>query len=269
MRLKDGNRWSWFYRILGWIRYVAGGTVIITGALLKADAAKFSEFAEWVGNSVSWIQTQAWKVIILGMVIGGLAQLFRSRVGSPRLWAVLKTELEDMRETIFANYRGDPFHNHRVTLFKRVQWCFHWRTLIWPWSGWLVPVVRSGWTTQRSSSIFPAPDQPNPANCGIAGRAWAGEVPLVNDLPDVGPHSNASSDDFRKYGEATGISPKLVRRRRYTKRSYCGIPVEGSSGPWGAIVIESTDPKGLDARKDRTYKGRVTIIGKIIAGAAR
>ncbi len=100
MRLKDGKRWSWFYRVLGWIRYVAASSVIITGAFLKADATKFSEFAEWAGNSVSWIQTQAWQLIILGMIIGGLAQLLRSHVGSPRLWGVLKTELDDMRETI-------------------------------------------------------------------------------------------------------------------------------------------------------------------------
>jgi len=163
----------------------------------------------------------------------------------------------DYREEAFNIAEDDAVHNHRVTLFKRsrlIWWIWPWRSRYspWgkmraPWSGWLVPLVRSGHTTQRSRTVFLAPDDADNVE-GVVGQVWARDrVIVVEDLPDL--CGNATDQDIAAYALKTWVPDAWVRWRlrsgKQCPRSICGIPVEVNGSRWGVIVLDSYSPDGL------------------------
>lgn len=192
----------------------------------------------------------------LGGLLGAL-QAAKKLIGHPNTWRQVQAILDQLQATLFGA-KAKP-HEHRVTLMKhrRFVWrCGSWRQTPWwwpwggrlPWSGWLVPISRSGFATKKTQSAFLAPDDADHAE-GIAGATWqlsttGVQLPPVENLCDL---SEASSTDERKdYAARAYCSDSwiewVVRTKRRVARSYAGRPVEVSGRPWGVIVIDSRNP---------------------------
>jgi hypothetical protein len=173
----------------------------------------------------------------------------RSGIGSSTRWKTVQVVLNQYRDQVFGgNAKNDPQHYHRVTIFKYVRWRIGF--VCWPWSGWLVPVARSGVTRKSRINCFRASlDDPSLAE-GIGGQAFAGMKTLVIDgLPDL-TIPQANTDDIKNYAQRTFLSEKRVMKKTLTARSLVGIPLEVKGKPWGCIVLDSHYPAAIPIREN-------------------
>jgi hypothetical protein len=249
--------WSIAYWVLSATQWLGVGLTTLVGGVLKTDPSKWSPV---LGEVLGWIQDNSWWLIV---TLGGLALLARLRsgmIGAPWVWKTVQRVLEALRKDAFEISEGDPVHAHRVTLFKRARWrwrvgpsrCDYWPWGAWraPWSGWLVPVVRSGHTTQRSEAVFLAPDD---ADSGerIAGQVWAQDKTVsLDDLPDLS--NNPGEQAILEYAQRAWLPERWVRARLKNRkpfaRALCGIPVEVNGKRWGVLILDSRNPTGIRRR---------------------
>ncbi len=185
-------------------------------------------------------------------------------VPQPWLWTTVHKLLTSFQRDIFQAElsRGDPMDLHRLTLFKRLR--FRCWVCKWPWSGWLVPIERSGHTTQSTAAVFRAPDEAKRAE-GVAGNTWRASVVIFREnLPDVSSAA-APPQDVADYARQTWTTPELVARRRPSARSYVGIPLDVNGKPWGVVVLDSTDAACKRSDADlRAYALLQAVLGKIL-----
>lgn len=205
-------------------------------ALAKVDPVRITDqLGAKTGDALIKLQPQIWWVSPAVLGFAALLGLTQRIVGDPKKWKVVHSVLDRFQEYVFGAENND-LHEHRVTLFRRRQFC--WTLRRWPWSGWLVPVERSAHTTQRSSSCFMAPDDASRVE-GIAGMTWNRRKSLkVEGLPDL-QAADCSEADVVLYAEKTRSRIELVREKRFGARSYYGIPVEVKGERWGVIVVDS------------------------------
>lgn len=233
---------------------------MLFAATLKADTDQWNIV---VGGPIAWMQQQAWLFIPVAVVVHGIAQQIRRFAGRPTTWKAVHLLLDQFRDRAFPNISNDPLDHHRVTLFRYRRWCL-WPLRRWPWSGWLIPVERSGYLTRRSGSVFRVPDQADDAE-GIAGLAYrTGGVIREEDLPDV-----TQTDDpelLRLYASRTGVTEAWVRTNRPKARSYCGIHIEVGGRPWGVIVLDSRGPDTIRQRAKRDFRDFGRLLGAILEG---
>jgi GAF domain len=171
--------------------------------------------------------------------------------------------LDTFREHAFEKERGAPLHYNRVTLFKHVR--FRWALCKWPWSGWLIPMERSGHTTQKSRTAFLVPDNADLVQ-GIAGQTWAqNSVVMVNELPDL--NGSPSPERFDEYARKTWVSVRWLQRRSQHGRAFCGIPVEVKGRMSGVIVIDSRSPDAIDQEAVKVYRLVGRYLGKLLERA--
>lgn len=258
-------RWRWIrhsaYRFFTIVESVAAIVSVSAAAALRADPKQlrgtWALFAPWL----FWVQNRAWILIVAATLSLVVAGVFRRVVGPPWVWAAIHRQLDLFQEYAFSDQVGDMLHDHRVTLFKHVRW--RWCLKKWPWSGWLVPVERSGHTTRRTSAAFRAPDDANRAE-GVAGAAWASRsaVPVV-DLPDLSGAPTA--DNLRAYADRTFVPIEWVedyrRRGRPLAQSFVGIPVEVTGKRWGVLVLDSK----REVRSTQTTLKLYTLIARSLA----
>jgi hypothetical protein len=160
--MRRHSLWGFVYRALFIFQWIAGTALATIGASAKADPTQW----HLATGVLTWAQQSAW--ISIPLLTAGLAlmQVVRSMIGPPWVWDTVHYLLDKFQEHVFEGQSG-PLHHHRVTLFKytrrRLWFCR------WPWSGWLVPVERSGHTTRRSHTVFLTPDDADQAE-GIAGQ---------------------------------------------------------------------------------------------------
>lgn len=239
-------------------------SIIISASLsasLRADPKHLTGGWQIFSPPLAWIQDRAWILLIAVGLFLALSTSVRKIVGPPWVWDAIHSYLDSFREYAFPDQPGDMLHEHRVTLFKYVRW--HWCLKKWPWSGWLVPVERSGHTTRRTSASFRAPDDANEAE-GVAGATWASKlaVPVV-DLPDLS--AEPSADDVAQYARKTFVSKEWVeayiRRGRPLARAFLGIPVELGGKRWGVIVLDSRREMHNSSRNLNLY----TILSKFLS----
>ena len=227
--------------------------------IVKADPANWA----WAMTALTWLQQSAWlsiPVLTLGL---GLMQAARSMIGPPWIWETVHYLLDRLQEHVFEQQVGTPLHYHRVTLFRYVRlrpsFCR------WPWSGWLVPVERSGHTTRKSRSVFLAPDDADRVE-GIAGQTWAQKsVVIVENLPDLsGTHSLRLLEE---YAHKTWVSVEWLQSRTQHARSFRGIPVEVKGRLWGVIVLDSRSPTAIDQNAVKVYRLIGRYLGKLLERA--
>jgi len=193
--------------------------------------------------------------------IDGRSTAARRAVGPPWIWDAIHSNLDSFRDYAFPDQQGDMLHEHRVTLFKYVRW--HWCFKKWPWSGWLVPVERSGFTTRRTSAAFRAPDDANEVE-GVAGATWASKSAVpVPELPDISAQSPA--EQIAEYAKKSFVSKAWVeayiKKGRPLARSFLGIPVDVRGKRWGVIVLDSRRDMRNSAMKLNLY----TILAKFLS----
>ena len=187
----------------------------------------------------------------------------RSSFGAFSRWRTVHGLLSSLRGLMFREEigAGAKDHHHRVTLFKRVR--FRW-TLTRPFAGWLIPVERSGNSTQRSNAVFLAPDHPDDAT-GIAGQAYFQEDILIQD------GLKAPSEDVEgskeEYAEKTWVEVNFYGERLPSARSYVGIRVTVKGKPWGVLVVDSISPDAKQGPGDIVaYAIAANAVGTILAG---
>jgi len=219
-----------------------GVAILISGlasACLKADPSNLQGFWAFFVSPLKWTQDRAWIILMVLAVYILVAEVVRKTMGPPWVWRAIHNLLDIIQEYAFRDHADAMLHDHRVTLFKYVKWrvCFR----RWPWSGWLLPVERSGHTTRSKVAIFRAPDDAAHAE-GIAGAAWAsrGAVPVLG-LPDL--EHDSTDENIRAYAEKTFVSEEWVKKYLAAGKplalSFVGVPVEVNGKRWGVIVLDS------------------------------
>lgn len=244
------------YATLKWTEISALSASAFIGPSLKFDLVRWKSWSMTAGTALEAIQQNAWWLLLVCGAAVAVAKGGRRHLGEPWAWDGIQNLLDEIRRHVVRADHEDPAHHHRVTLFKKVRWCFapspvrHW---YWPWgtghgpsSGWLVSVARSGHTTLSHKATFLAPDDADNAE-GIAGQTWSRKRTVhLSSLPEVGA---ASTDaELVDYAKRTWTSPELVRKyvtaQKVPARSFLGIPVLVQGKMWGVIVVDSRRPKG-------------------------
>jgi hypothetical protein len=248
---------------LGWIKglFVALGAII--AASIKADVRKVTEqFGQTAGRLLEQIQGSAWVVVPALLLAIPIVEAIRHLIGDPRIWRVVSDLLNHFRDLLFPDSTSDQIHAHRVTLFRHKTW--HRCARRWPWSGWLVPVERSGHTTRKTDIAFLAPDDADKVE-GVAGMTWSRRsVVYVKDLPDLS--HNPSDSEIEEYAERTWVSEQLVRKRKPHARAFLGIPVEVNNRLWGVIVVDSRSVEISQDVVRTTFKTVARFLGKTLEG---
>lgn len=235
------------YSVLGYARSLAIVAAASITSLAKVEPDKATKyFGLTIADVISSLQPHIWWVSPAVLGFAALLGWMRRFIGDPKKWKIVHGVLDRFQEYVFGDENND-LHEHRVTLFRRRQFCFVLRQ--WPWSGWLVPVERSAHTTQWSSACFLAPDDASLVE-GIAGMTWNRRKALtVDSLPDL-KAKECSEADFVAYAERTHTRIDQVREKRFGARSYYGIPVEVKGERWGVIVVDSRNAS-LNQKKIR------------------
>ena len=198
-------------------------------------------------------------------------------MGNPVALEGIDVILDELRDSLFSKEDGLEAA-HKVTLFQHKK-C---RLTIardkdgggkivgWPWSGWLVPVARSGNMNQRSKVRFLAPGNSMLAQ-GVAGQAWASgkKKAYVDDLPTLTP--GASDDEIeeyaREYAEKCSLPPSWVKKHRTDARSILGIGIPDQGGNvWGVLVFDSERPMMDEADVHKKFRRYGSVLSELVGG---
>ncbi|OCH01850.1 hypothetical protein [Aliivibrio fischeri] len=250
-------------KYLRWINGISGGLSLLVGSIIQLDLNATN--ADWFMYSkelVGWTKNNAPTVLIIiafsFFVSGVLLKILKPAT----VIKCLEKKLDVIKEWLFCDESNDFNDNHRVTLFKykRVYWGLltkkrYWRYEYFPWSlsrhpfsGWLVPIARSGYTGQNAKAVFWAPDDGLSAE-GVAGVAWASNCTVVRQkLPKITGIS--SLDNQKKYCDSTGtratVLQSYIKVGRIPARSFVAFPILGKDGkPWGVAVLDSKNAEGI------------------------
>lgn len=257
--MRRRRRWRWLYGLMSVLLWLVVFAVALIGGALKANPKK-ATFAP-IASFLTGVQDSAWYLLPVLAGVSTALKFGTSTVGSPWLWDAVHVALNELRDCAFESFKDEPVHYHRATLFKKKTGpsfrTKHWRTAR------LVPIERSGHTTQRTSVLFLIPDDADHAE-GVAGLTWAQDgVYRVSELPDLS--ADPPSDDWKRYAEATGVTVEWLRQERPHARSFCGIPVQIKGKPWGVIVLDSRNPQKIEG--DDAYALSARVLGKLLEKA--
>jgi hypothetical protein len=235
------------------------------GGAKLADAGRAGPFAPLLLalQRVNWWALPL--LYVLNLAFAGAVKM----ISPPWVWETVRAILDQLQLHAFKQSRGGLQQHNRVTLFKHVGW--RWARCRWPWSGWLVPVERSGYTTRKTDTAFRAPDDGEKAE-GIAGRAWAenGTVSKSN-LPDV--TETSPDQDLQRYADETFITVDVLRARLKSKKqvalSLTAFPVEAKNKPWGVIVFDSRNRQPFSDDAIEHFRLVGACLGKLLGGARK
>lgn len=177
-------------RILKYGAILFGGLAGIFGFALRWKSGDYTSLRQdiLIAN-----ETTAWWTIPAFTAIAGISTFFKTHFGNSNIWKSVTHVLEEYRLAVFQGKPGfelEASHHNRVTLYKHVA--FRWAPCCWPWSNWVVPVARTGHTTQTwRVPRFRAPaGDPDNAE-GVAGQSFAtNSIVCVTNLPELSASAN-------------------------------------------------------------------------------
>jgi hypothetical protein len=254
--------------IFGWTAGISAFLIIAIGGMLKVDGWSYRDWPT-LQNALYGTQSRAWWLIPLLVVVSGLSRYIKTKIGSSATWHFVDHLLGQYREALLEKRipaKEDPEHFHRITLFRHVRW--RWTFCKWPWTGWMVPVARTGHTTQGAIPRFRA-NANDPDNAeGIAGQAWARRR-MVSIYGLVEVNSETAVADVERYAQRTFMPAKWVndRRQEHHARSFLGIPLEVNGAPWGSIVVDSRSDGEISTKttlKNPRYKMLTEMLSKLL-----
>jgi hypothetical protein len=270
LRRNASSKWSLILNATG---AISSFLVIVIGALLKLNPAEYGNsptFQSGLLLSQSW----AWLSIPVFAVSAALSQTIRSRIGSTNTWITVSYLLNQYRDALFekhATAQDDPEYFHRITLFKYVGW--RWAFAMWPWTGWMVPVARTGhvthnWRIPRFRAPVSDPDKAE----GVAGQTYVRNRMIpVAVLPEI--NAQTQDNELETYCRRAFVSDGWLKRRVHRKnpkampRSLLGIPLEVGGAPWGALVVDSRSPDEISSKralKNDRYKTMTEVLSKLL-----
>lgn len=224
--------WYALYPYLNYSRHIFWGIISVVVVLLTVPDQQFKGFGEWAVSSHLWINSYSHWILLISIIAVTLTTLPIRHYGPPWIGDTIHQLLNDLQSYIFKDRKSDELHHHRLTIFR-----YNKRR------GILYPVARSGHTTQKTKTIFRAPDDADKSE-GVAGKTWASrKIVSVSNLPDVS--GNCSESDIRKYSEKTNVSQEWLEENKPKCRSLCGVPIENNGIIWGVIVLDSRDTEEI------------------------
>ena len=258
--------WWKFARISCHVLHIASFLALgVVGGAKLADLSQSGEYRPFLSSlqKVSW-----WTVPVL-YFSNILFQAGAKSISPPWVWNTIHSILDQLQVHAFRGIQGELQQSNRVTLFKHVGW--RWALCKWPWSGWLVPVERSGYTTRKTNTAFRAPDDGDKAE-GVAGRAWAtGQRVTKHNLPDVTQES--PEQELNTYAKETFISVETLRERLKQNRkvalSLTAFPVEVKNKVWGVIVFDSRSKQPFSEEAIEHFRVVGACLGKVLGGARK
>jgi hypothetical protein len=234
--------------------YCAAGAIAVLASLNNLDDGLVEKWwPQAVRPVLTWLVDNASWLVIVFIVIGFVAKIGKEHLERTWIWASVRDIVERVQRDAFAQQQGMA-HHHRATLFRHSKykwWPFPWRYLFpaigrrrWFSAGWLTPVVRSGHTTQHSTTYFLAPDDADNVE-GVVGVIWAKNSELAVTAGGALP-PDAGAAAITAYAQATFISETHVRgelsKGKTLYASFRGIPIEGRAGQkWGVLILDSRD----------------------------
>ncbi|TQO77384.1 hypothetical protein FLM06_16300 [Vibrio cholerae] len=250
-------------KYLNWINGISGGMSLLVGSVIQLDLnATEADWFPYSKSLVGLIKNNA-PTILIAIAFCFFVSAVLLKISRPAtVVKCLEKKLDVIKEWLFCDDSNDYNDNHRVTLFKykrtywgllskKRYWCFKyfpWSLSRHPFSGWLVPIARSGYTGQKAKAVFWAPDD-GLSSEGIAGVAWAtNSIVVRQNLPKI---TNLSSiDNKKKYCDSTrtrsSVLQSYVSAGRVPARSFVGFPILGKNGkPWGVAVLDSKSAEGI------------------------
>jgi hypothetical protein len=274
------NRLQRFTFFIGSYLDLLNGAIIVGyGSIMAVESGTYQK---WPQPLPAWIELAQKNSLLVWFIVAASAFLgwYLRRRGDPWIWDKLQELLDEFQEVAFQEFQNHIKDHHRVTLFRYRKWCWNlttpmtdgrwpWRWGRCPWSGWLVPVLRSGRTSQNTKAIFLAPDNGDEAE-GVAGYAWASnKVFVVTGLPQI--TKNSKDAQVVKYSERTFCPAPIVRdyvaRGRPLPRSIGAMPIEVNNKPWGVLVLDSRDDQGVTDNLVRDFSLMVNSISHMLEKA--
>lgn len=235
-------------------------------AVLKASPAQveigFGSVGPFLAAVLVWVQERAWILtpafLALGMVIGWAKRWY----GEPEIWRELQRLVDTMKADVFGRVNGDYQHHYRVTLYRYRRWSLR-RD---PRFAWLVPVVRSGHTSQNGIRVFSINPRQAGQGKGIAGRAWESEGAIhVQKLPDIRGCKNPQV--LEEYARATNMPAANIRTDGTCSRSFWAVRVEAKGKPWGVLVIDSVTATISSKKALQFFKARAQFLSLLLQRA--
>ena len=248
--------------------------------LLSTDF-KSSGYQNWP----AWIKTHAiglqnlnilWYILLVFAfcyIVGFIGQGLRSA----RDRRLIQYIIDKAQSLAYPNTGDDPIHHHRITLFQHKKLAFvkHWsrgkrpkgviKGFLWainpwgkhkPYSGWLIPVCRSGSTVAKTKFLA------NPKtgeNEGVVGKVFAAQRSLT--FPKLPRVIKASSErQRRKYAESTNCNTGMINAllakcvNDLPPQSIGGIPIRVGEKLWGVLVFDSQSPEGVEETIDQNFR---------------
>lgn len=250
---------------------------VATGADVESGWLKNRPIVVRVVESLQEYAIPTYIVICTAVILS----YFYRRRGDPWIWEKIKFILDEYQGKAFTKDPDDPTDHHRVTLFQHKKNCLlvrHWssNSILKPWgnkspfSDYLIPVLRSGHLSQKSSAVFFTSD--NSDDCeSVAAKAWtSNQVVIKEDLPAINS-GTPKARDITTYAKATystkEMVEKYIRTRRPMPRSIAAIPVMVSGSIWGVIVLDSRLPNGVTADSVLNYDLTVALVGQLLEKA--
>ena len=218
------------FEFLGKANFFLFTVSAITTALLEAKVEEIrSRLGAQLAQHVVALQQICWWLVPLLLLLAGIFEGLKKWIGRPLQWKSVQATLDTIDKYLFREYLDSTSHYHRVTLFRRNRfhpcirlWPFYFR-FSWPWSGWMVPVARSGHTYQQMLSIFMAPDDPLRAE-GVAGKTWACRCRIdLSDLPDVSvscPEADRKTYEDKSFSLLRDTYVKILGLVRFAAYQY-------------------------------------------------
>jgi hypothetical protein len=255
------------YRILGYIEVPITPLIPLIYAAMRWDPDKL-ELPAILETPARFAQRDGLVLLlVLPLVSFGLRGV-RQGLRSPITWELIHTLLTQLQKNVFVKDAGDAKYNHRVTLFVKRPWIWAWCK--WPWSGYLVPVERSGQGTRQSKTRFLcAPEKRAAQHEGVAGQTWVREKIIeVKELPDLKvPMDEATRAALIKdYARKTWVTEEWVRKRLDEDlpmaRSFVGIPVEINGRVAGVVILDSRNPIPPNRNK---YSSAYDLVAKLLS----
>jgi hypothetical protein len=254
--------------VLKALNYFAVILTPIAGAIGTANVEFLAKAPKPLDQWLGWVNEQTAVVVLTLSIVLGLVQYGRRRLLDRWVWSLAQKVLDRLADDRFGKLVGDGRHQHRATLFQFRQWKFWiWpprdALWYWPWgkgrgprSGWLQPVLRSGHTSQKSRTVFLAPD--NGTAEGVAGRIWSERNSRTLCTEQV-PKGTEDAANIVAYATQTLVSTQWVdaqlREERRLPCWFLGVPVEVAGRVWGVLLLDSVES---NHHPDVPNKGRVS-----------
>jgi hypothetical protein len=169
--------------------------------------------------------------------------------------ARLKTILDTLHATYFADFPANDRYQHRATLFKANRQ----NTL-------LEAVCRSGHLYPKGIQPLRISINDEAANEGVAGWAWVTDSTVYRtDLPEV-PNPWSDGDPVCQQYAKDGLLPmQKAQKLRVKSRSVVATPVRRPDGAvWGVLVLDSRRPDGIDRTKEPIVSVFVRAISTVL-----